>query len=150
MRSSSQPLANASTPSSHPAEAEPVSRVHQAVLDMSEAFQRGDIPAVLRHYEEGALVVFEPGQAARGRQALKEGFEAMAALAPVFEYQGHEVQLAGDLALHIAPWTMRAQAEDGSALEERGLSVAVFRRQADGDWRMAIDHPHGAHLLQAH
>ena len=44
---------------------------------------------------------------------------------------------------------MRATAPDGTKIQERGLSVAVLRRQPDGQWLMVIDNPHGQHLLDA-
>jgi ketosteroid isomerase-like protein len=35
----------------------------------------------------------------------------------------------------------------GNPIEQAGLSLAVFRRQADGKWLMVIDNPHGSVLL---
>lgn len=58
-----------------------------------------------------------------------------------------EVLLAGDTAIHTAPWSMRATAPDGTPIEQRGLSVAVLRRQRDGSWLMVTDNPYGQRLL---
>ena len=66
----------------------------------------------------------------------------------VFDYpSGHEVIVNGDIAIHIAPWSMTGRTPDGQDLAQSGLSVAVMRRQADGSWRMVIDNPHGGRLL---
>jgi len=59
-----------------------------------------------------------------------------------------EVFASGDIALHIAPWKMTGQAPDGTPFDQNGLSVAVFRRQADGAWKMVIDNPNGDALLE--
>ena len=56
--------------------------------------------------------------------------------------------LGGDLAMHIAPWTMKGATPDGSIIEDNGLSIAIFRRQSDGGWKMVIDNPFGADLLE--
>jgi ketosteroid isomerase-like protein len=125
---------------------EDASAVSAAVLAMTRAFEAGQVDRVMDSYEPDAVVVFEPDAPARGTAALRAGFQAMSALAPKFSYRGHEVFVAGDIALHIAPWTMQALV-DGGTLEEHGLSVAVFRRQINGGWKMLIDHPHGARLL---
>lgn len=121
--------------------------VSAAVLAMTRAFEAGQIDRVLSSYEADAVVVFEPGAPAQGNAALRAGFQAMSALAPKFSYRGHEVYVAGDIALHISPWTMQALMGERSAFEEHGLSVAVFRRQNNGSWKMLIDHPDGARLL---
>ena len=128
----------AMTPSSAP----------QALVEtMTAAFQRGDIDAVMQAYEDGAQVLFDPATPVEGNAALRAAFTDMASLNPVFTYSGHEVIEAGDIALHIAPWTMAATLPDDTAVEQRGLSLAVLRRQADGTWKMVIDNPHGARLL---
>jgi uncharacterized protein (TIGR02246 family) len=119
------------------------------VLTMTDAFHKGDIPAILRTYEADAVVVGDPGKPVQGEAALAAMFARYIAANPVFTYSGHEVVHAGDLALHLAPWRMAGVAPDGTKIEARGLSVAVLRRQADGRWLMVIDHPYGDALLRS-
>lgn len=114
------------------------------VLNMTDAFQKGDIPAILRAYERGAVVVGEPGRPVTGESALKAMFARFIAVRPTFTYAGHDVTVADDLALHISPWKMTGVAPDGTTVGQAGLSVAVLRRQQDGRWLLAIDQPHGA------
>ena len=73
---------------------------------------------------------------------------ALSQSVPVFEYAGHEVFVSGDLAIHIAPWKMTGELPDGQEIGDTGLSIAVLRRQANGEWRIVIDNPYGAHLLE--
>jgi ketosteroid isomerase-like protein len=120
-----------------------------AVEAMTSAFHRAELDKVLETYRSGAVVAFEAGTASRGEQALEEGFRGFMELGPRFTYSGHEVLVAGDLALHIAPWSMRATAPDGSKMEERGLSVAVLVKSSQGHWELAIDNPYGDRLLRA-
>jgi len=122
-------------------------QITATVLTMTDAFQRGDIPAILRTYEPGAVVVGAPGKPLSGEPALRALFGDFIALKPVFTYAGHEVVRAGELALHLAPWQMTGTAPDGSQLQQRGLSVALLRRQPDGRWLMVVDHPFGDALL---
>ena len=42
---------------------------------------------------------------------------------------------------------MKGKTPDGQGIEQSGLSVAILRKQADGEWLMVIDNPHGQHLL---
>jgi uncharacterized protein (TIGR02246 family) len=117
------------------------------ILTMTDAFQKGDIPAILRTYEPAAVVVSEPGKPLSGEAALGAMFAAFIALKPEFTYAGHDVVIAEDLALHLAPWQMNGVAPDGTVVRQRGLSVAVLRRQPDGRWLMVIDQPYGDALL---
>jgi len=117
------------------------------ILTMTDAFQKGDIPAILRTYEPGAVVVGEPGKPLTGEAALRAMFAAFIAVKPEFTYSGHDVVIADDLALHLSPWQMNGVAPDGTAVRHKGLSVAVLRRQADGRWLMVIDQPYGDALL---
>lgn len=46
---------------------------------LDQAFNSGDIEAILGFYEDGATVVLEPGRLARGKAELREAFEWMLA-----------------------------------------------------------------------
>lgn len=117
------------------------------VLEMTRRFSAGDIDGVLATYEPDAAVAFEPGQPTSDGTTIRDAFTQMAAAAPRFDYAGHDLIVQGDLALHVAPWTMQATGPQGEPVTARGLSVAVLRRQASGEWRLVIDNPHGQHLM---
>lgn len=120
-----------------------------AVIEtMTNSFQAADIARVMGSYEPGATVVFEPDAPVNDAKQLEQMFGGMTAMNPVFDYPaGHEVIVAGDVAIHIAPWSMTAKTPDGQELAQSGLSVAVLSKQADGNWKMVIDNPHGGRLL---
>ena len=121
-----------------------------AIKIMTSAFESNDIEQVMETYESVATVAFEPASPVGDPKQMKKMFSAMASLNPEFTYvNGHEVIIAGDFAMHIAPWEMSGQTPDGQSVEQSVLSVAMLRRQADGSWRMIIDNPHGARLLSA-
>lgn len=117
------------------------------VETMTAAFHAGDIEGVMNSYEDTATVVFEPGAPVSDPEVTKSMFQGAFTLNPKFSYSGHEVFVAGDIAIHIAPWTMKGTTPEGQPVEQSGLSVAVLRRQTDGQWLMVIDNPHGQSLL---
>ncbi|MBS1727605.1 MAG: SgcJ/EcaC family oxidoreductase [Armatimonadetes bacterium] len=122
--------------------------VQKVITTMTEAFHKGDIHGVMASYTKDAVVVFERQKPTAGYDAIKQKFEETFSIKPKFEYSGHEVFVAGDTALHIAPWVMHATLPDGTAIQDSGLSVASLRRQADGRWLMTIDDPYGSFLLK--
>ena len=120
----------------------------QATIDtMTSAFATHDIDGVLSTYEEGAVVVGEPGAPISGTPALRGLFQQFIALDPKFTFFDHEIVQAGDIALHLNTWKMQGRKPDGTPVELGGLSVAVLRKQADGRWLMVIDNPFGDHLM---
>lgn len=142
-----------SIPSISTAESKPMTDQHtavtQAIEAMTSAFEKADIETVMHSYEGKASILFEPGVAVTDPDMHRKLFTDFAAIGPDFVYSGHEVVVTGDIALHIAPWTMTAQTPDGQTITQTGLSVAVLRQQQDGSWKMVIDNPHGSHLMAA-
>ncbi|NJM24759.1 MAG: SnoaL-like domain-containing protein [Bacteroidia bacterium] len=121
--------------------------VLNAVLEMTRAFHKKDMERVLASYESSAVIVFAPEQPVSDLAGIRAGFAGFFTFDPKFDYSGHEVFVSGDLAVHVAPWTMTGTTPDGTPITQTGLSVAVLRRQPDGRWLMVIDNPFGARLL---
>lgn len=115
---------------------------------MTTAFNKGDIDAVMRTYEPGAVVIGHPGAPVSGTAALRAMFAGFVAAKAQFTFFGDEIIQAGDIAVHLNPWRMTGTAPDGSPVKGEGLSVAVLRRQTDGRWLMVIDNPYGDLLLK--
>ncbi|MBY0481393.1 MAG: DUF4440 domain-containing protein [Chitinophagaceae bacterium] len=122
-------------------------KVYSIIEKMVTAFHNKDIDGVLATYEDGAIVLFEPQKPVSGKDNLKMVFTQFATMNPKYTFTGHEVYISGNIATHIAPWTMVGQMPDGSKIEQSGLSIAVLRKQADGTWLMIQDNPNGQFLM---
>ncbi len=121
--------------------------VLSTIEKMTGNFQEKNINGVMSCYEPNAVVVFEPETPIFDTNVLKEMFTEMSMANPVFSYSGHEVFITGNIATHIAPWQMTAKAPDGTEIKQSGLSVAVLRKQKNGQWLMILDNPHGQFLM---
>ncbi len=121
--------------------------VLNTIKRMTTAFQNKNIDKVMSCYEPNAVVVFEPESPVSDATVLREMFTGMSMANPVFTYKGHEVFINGNIATHIAPWKMKAKSPDGTEINQSGLSVAVLRKQKDGNWLMIFDNPHGQFLM---
>lgn len=122
-------------------------KVLSTITMMGSNYNSRDIDAVMKAYEASAVVLFEPGNPVSGSAGIKAAFQGSLAINPHFVFGKHEVTIAGDIALHLTPYTMTGKTPDGQSINQSGLSVAVLRRQADGQWLMVIDNPHGQALL---
>lgn len=121
--------------------------IMKVILEMTSSFHQKDLQGILASYEPNAVVVFEPEKPVSGADALTQGFRGFFTLNPKFEYSGHEIFINGNLALHLAPWTMTGKNPDGNEVKQSGLSVVVLRLQPDGKWLMVLDNPFGQNLL---
>jgi ketosteroid isomerase-like protein len=110
---------------------------------MTTAFAAGDINKVMATYEKQAVVVAKPGMPVGGEAELRRMFGEFVAAGVNFTYGAHDVVVAGDIGLHLMKWT--APGPEGPMT---ALSVAVLRRQADGSWKMVIDHPFGDAVMK--
>jgi len=122
-------------------------KVLATINSMGSNYNARDIDAVMKAYEDSAAVLFEPDKPVFGATAIKVAFQGSLAVNPHFVFGKHEVTITGDIALHLTPWTMTGRTPDNHTINQSGLSVAVLRKQADGQWLMVIDNPHGQTLL---
>jgi uncharacterized protein (TIGR02246 family) len=100
-----------------------------------------DLAALMALYEPDAVFVPAPGVVHSGHAEIAAALGEMLALQPVMQAEVASVHSAGDVALVIVDWTLSGTAPDGSAMHQGGRSADVLRRQADGTWRVLIDHP---------
>jgi ketosteroid isomerase-like protein len=122
-------------------------QILSTVNQMVEAFHKGDVTEILKTYEPGAVVIAQPGAPVSGKPALGAMFAGFIAAGARFTFLGHEVIQADDLAVHFTPWRMTGTGLDGAPITGGGLSVAVLRRQPDGQWLLVIDDPYGDSVM---
>ncbi len=109
------------------------SEVHPLFVD---AFNRGDLEALVALYEPEAVLVIS-GQAAVGHKAIREAYRRMLAPRGRMELETRSlVESSGGLAVLHAGWTLHS-----SESTARGVSTEVVRRQPDGTWLFVIDEP---------
>ncbi len=60
---------------------------------------------------------------------------------PALEWQPELVELSADgtVGLTRGPWTLRGRSVSGQAVQSHGIFNSVWRRQADGSWKIAFD-----------
>lgn len=86
--------------------------------------------------------VFVGAAVSRGRAAIVEAWQGYFAEGrPQFEWHPEvvEVSVDGELGLSRGPWTIRTKGPDGREVELSGTFNSVWRRQADGSWRVLFD-----------
>jgi uncharacterized protein (TIGR02246 family) len=121
----------------------PVDAVNQLV----EAVNQGNLDAAVACYEAGATLIVQPGHVATGTQAIRDAFAGFIAMKTIITTEHYKIIQSGDVVLYSSTWHATGTAPDGSAVKMAGSSSDVLRRQTDGRWLIVIDNPFGASIL---
>ena len=118
-----------------------------AVAQLVNAMNNGDLETALTVYEPGASLVVKPGVVATGTVALREALAGFVALQPTLTTEAQQVMEAGDVALYCSRWSLRGTDPAGNPVHMGGRSSDVLRRQRDGNWLIALDNPWGTDIV---
>jgi ketosteroid isomerase-like protein len=103
-----------------------------------EAFNRGDVDALMALYESTATLVVN-GEAVTGTDRIRAATEVWLAAKGQMRLETCTVVESPDgLAVLHGSWMV-----ESAISTSHGVSTEVARRRADGTWRFVIDSPHG-------
>lgn len=120
--------------------------IEEIIATADAAIVSEDFDALMEIYCDDAVLVVKPGVNAVGKAQIRRAFEAIAAH---FEHSlrvsqaGMTILEAGDSALVLARTVVSAS--NAPAVVRN--ATYVFRRDAGGVWRCAIDNSYGHELL---
>jgi uncharacterized protein (TIGR02246 family) len=107
-----------------------------------EAFNLGDVEALIALYEPDAVLVVD-GKPVAGRERIRKALETFLARRGWMALETRAVVESDDgLALLYGGWVVEPPRGTGSEIATRGLSTEVVRKQPDGTWLFVIDNPY--------
>ena len=106
-----------------------------------EAVKKADTTTIAANYADDAIVMAPGTDAWRGREAIRKGFGGMITSMPAKEFslKTDDVALGGDLAVETGAYDMTVQPKGGKEMKDKGKYVVVWKRQADGSWKILRD-----------
>lgn len=112
----------------------------------AQAFNSGDIEALLSLYEPDAVLVPRPGRAevVEGVEAIRAALQELLALKGRMRSENQYALVHGDVALLRARVHLVGTGPGGERVEVENHTAEVVRRQPDGSWLYILDHPYGA------
>jgi uncharacterized protein (TIGR02246 family) len=115
-------------------------QIERADAQFTETFNRGDAPALAAMYDTGAVVLAPNAPPMRGRQniealwagARQQGFKTLS-LTPT------SVEVIGNHAIELGIYVLVVQPPGQGETTDRGKYMVVWKRQADGSWKLYRD-----------
>ncbi len=108
-------------------------------VQFAAAFNRGDIAALVSLHAEDALLLGPDTPAERGREAVKQGFQAL--LDAGWKNMGFEpVEFgsAGSLAYNVGRFAADVPASSGGSRRVTGKYLDIYKPDADGTWKIQV------------
>lgn len=104
----------------------------------TEAIQAGDAAAVAGFYSDDPTLLPPEAEMLRGLEAVREMWAAAFAEGGfTLNFNTVSVDGAGEFAYEIGTWSMPAA--EGAGAAEQGKYLVVWKRGADGSWKLHAD-----------
>ena len=115
-------------------------RAEDAHKTLAAAFNTGDVQTVLKMYDFDGIIVPEPGNPVSGREKFEEAIKSILAIKGKMEIKTVYCLQTGNLAVGRSEWNIT----DGKEVKVSSKGIEVMKQQADGTWKIVIDHAFGA------
>ena len=115
-------------------------RAQDAHATLAAAFNTGNVDTILSMYDVDGIIVPEPGKAVSGKEKFTEAVKAILSIKGKMEIKTVYCLQTGNLAVGRSEWNIT----DGDEVKIRSKGIEVMKQQADGTWKIVIDHAFGA------
>jgi len=123
--------------------AETIQEPEQAHRLFVEAFNSGNLDALVALYEPEAITFNKENQPVKGSAQIREALSGFLSMKPHITLTTRDALRNGELALLRSQWEMTFTGPDGKPVQIAHRSTEVVRLQKDGRWLYVIDNPFG-------
>lgn len=108
-----------------------------------EAFNAGDLDALLGLYEPDAALIPQPGVVVHGLDEIGQALQGFLDMGGKITLDSKTSVVVGDLAYLSNRWSLVGTDAEGNPFEMGATTAEVARSQPDGSWRYVIDNAWG-------
>lgn len=112
--------------------------IRQVVETWMDATRRGDLPAILSLMTDDVLFMV-PGAEPFGKDAFAASFKGMTDVEIDGKSDIVEIRILGEWAFTRNHIDLRITQPGGKVAQRAGYTLTLFRKEADGQWRLARD-----------
>ena len=116
--------------------------IRAAVIEWSKAAQAKDVDKAVSFYADDGMQFHDKGPLAKGKAEIRAGWEQLEAepgASLSYALTGVEVARSGDLAYEYGTYDFASKDKKGKTIDVKGKYVTVWKKQADGSWKVAAD-----------
>jgi ketosteroid isomerase-like protein len=115
-------------------------KAEDAHATLAAAFNTGDVATVLSMYDVTGIIVPEPGKPVSGKEKFEESIKAILSIKGKMEIKTVYCLQTGNIAVGRSEWNIT----DGNEVKISAKGIEVMKQQADGTWKIVLDHAFGA------
>ena len=105
----------------------------------AEAFNRGDLAAVVALHSEDALLLSPDSPAERGGQAVEDGFKEMLDAGwKNIEFGSVQIGSGGDVGYHVGTFAADVPTDGGSDQRVTGKFLDIYKPDTAGIWKINV------------
>jgi len=114
--------------------------IEEACVKYSAAIREGNVAGVVDAYTVDATLVPPDGEILKGRRAIEELYKQFFQMGMKdIAFTTIEVGGSGDTAYEIGKTKVRIQPEGQAAMMDSTKYLVIWKRQADGAWKVHVD-----------
>jgi uncharacterized protein (TIGR02246 family) len=116
--------------------------IRAASAEWSKAAAAKDLDKSVSYYAEDAVYLTDKGAMVNGKNSIRMVWkDVVAPTAPTLTFATSYVEVArsGDIAYEYGTYKENSEVKKGKPKEEKGKYVAVWKKQKDGGWKVALD-----------
>lgn len=115
-------------------------KAEDAHATLAAAFNTGDVATVMSMYDVTGIIVPEPGKPVSGKEKFEEAIKAILSIKGKMKINTVYCLQTGNIAVGRSEWSVA----DGDEIKISAKGIEVMKQQADGTWKIVIDHAVGA------
>ena len=107
---------------------------------LANAFNTGNVDTVMSMYDVAGIIVPEPGKPVSGKEKFEEAIKGILSIKGKMEIKTVYCLQTGDIAVGRSEWNIT----DNDEVKISAKGIEVMKQQADGSWKIIVDHAFGA------
>ena len=100
-----------------------------------------DLDGTVGYYSDDAVLLPPNEPIVAGKQAIRASWVSLLSPNIALAWQANKVDVArsGDLAYVVGSYTLTTRDAEGKPVMDRGKTIEVFKKEADGSWKVVAD-----------
>ncbi|SEW46119.1 conserved hypothetical protein [Chitinophaga sp. YR573] len=107
---------------------------------LANAFNTGNADIVMSMYDVTGIIVPEPGTSVSGKEKFEEAVKSILSIKGKMEIKTVYCLQTENIAVGRSEWSIT----DNGEVKISAKGIEVMKQQADGSWKIIIDHAFGA------